>query len=990
MRAAFICPAIRRVEIRTLFSYRSVVLFLVAVLVMSQDLQAEPAQYRDWIVQMKEAPRGPFSRVRWFCNDGTDWPPTPRACDGHGGGAQHGEWTDQVKAMRADGYFIANILSNLKVEDFLTEPNHRDRLAQIVLEQFLLAIDDGWILRHARYYRGALQEEGERRGARRLLFKMAEDREWLRTRYVMLRTAARFIPHGSETDQITQIRQLSTDLARRDAAFQLLRNKIHVRPDATDADAVFAYAAAHPDSEHLADYELLASTIRSAYQPSTLVEYLDKLAVRLQGSGELSEILRAAATRIATAENVEARFIYTAELLRVLRDQLLVPNSPDRRLALVNATLKLEAEHFAAGTELRDELHSASRSRIIDWLLTNSSALYGAGLISERQRAAIEGEMQRLRSPEVSLTEYRDALGFLARVPGWGTSSLSLYFGEAMQRFAAIEPLSLLFIQDQLRGSALFFFAQALDVLQRDAEQLAGVRNELFGERISGMRSLNPGFARGVLRFALTVDETTEFDRNGIYVLHETIADLPPVAGIITAGEGNPLSHVQLLARNLGIPNVAISEQLMERLRRHAGETVVLAVGQTGSVEIRGVDPEALEDAGEETGQPAVRIVPDMAKIELGFREIPTLDSLRAADSGRIVGPKAAKLAELRHHFPEAVANGIVVPFGEFRALLEQPKTGTTGTVFEWMVEQYEHLATLPVNSPQREAQTQSFRQVLEAWILHADPGDEFRERLRKAMEETFGEEGSYGVFVRSDTNVEDLPGFTGAGLNLTVPNVVGFDAVIEAVSRVWASPFSARAFAWRQNFMPAPQHVYPAVLLQLTVPVDKSGVMVTRDIDSGDDRWLSIAANEGVGGAVDGQAAESLRVEISTGRVRLLAQAAAPWKRITPATGGIVRIPVSGSSVILQAEEIAQLIRLAETLPQQFPPITDEQGEPAPADIEFGFLGGELRLFQIRPFLESTRMRNHEYLANLDRQLVDTGPIRVDLSDRPLTEGVQ
>ena len=47
------------------------------------------------------------------------------------------------------------------------------------------------------------------------------------------------------------------------------------------------------------------------------------------------------------------------------------------------------------------------------------------------------------------------------------------------------------------------------------------------------------------------------------------------------------------------------------------------------------------------------------------------------------------------------------------------------------------------------------------------------------------------GVFVRSDTNVEDLPGFTGAGLNLTVFNVVGFDNIVKAISEVWASPYT-------------------------------------------------------------------------------------------------------------------------------------------------------------------------------------------------------
>jgi hypothetical protein len=34
-------------------------------------------EYRQWIEDMKSAPRGPFSSLRWFCNDGTVHPPKP-------------------------------------------------------------------------------------------------------------------------------------------------------------------------------------------------------------------------------------------------------------------------------------------------------------------------------------------------------------------------------------------------------------------------------------------------------------------------------------------------------------------------------------------------------------------------------------------------------------------------------------------------------------------------------------------------------------------------------------------------------------------------------------------------------------------------------------------------------------------------------------------------------------------------------------------------
>jgi phosphoenolpyruvate synthase/pyruvate phosphate dikinase len=251
-------------------------------------------------------------------------------------------------------------------------------------------------------------------------------------------------------------------------------------------------------------------------------------------------------------------------------------------------------------------------------------------------------------------------------------------------------------------------------------------------------------------------------------------------------------------------------------------------------------------------------------------------------------------------------------------------------------------------------------------------------------MEQIFGPDGTYGVFVRSDTNVEDLPGFTGAGLNKTVANVVGFKNVLAAISQVWASPFSKRAFAWRQSHMDQPQHVYASVLLLRSVPSEKSGVMVNRDIETGQTGWLSVVVNEGVGGAVDGQAAESLRINIQTGDVRRLAQATAPWRRVLKPTGGVDKELVEATESVLKPQEIKQLITLAQELPQRYPPILDDDGNPAPADIEFGFVQSKLQLFQIRPFLESAQARSNEYLNALDKDMTSQLTQTVKLADKP------
>ena len=94
--------------------------------------------------------------------------------------------------------------------------------------------------------------------------------------------------------------------------------------------------------------------------------------------------------------------------------------------------------------------------------------------------------------------------------------------------------------------------------------------------------------------------------------------------------------------------------------------------------------------------------------------------------------------------------------------------------------------------------------------------------------------------------------------------------------------------------------------------------------------------------------------------------------------------MPASGADTVLTDGEIAQLIELARVLPDRFPAIVDADGHAAAADIEFGFLDGELKLFQIRPLVESARARGNAYLAGLDSGLKDLETIEVDMSEPP------
>jgi hypothetical protein len=964
---------------------------LAALLAAASLCAADAAQletWRGWIAEMKTAERGPFSRVLWFCTDGTTQPPVPEGCRDHGGGSQHGDWSERTRALRGEGYWIANILSPLQPDVLLDQPGFADFFGQVQVEKFLVGIDDGWILRRAMFYRGAFQEEGERKGAERLLNAMAGQPYWLEGGYPMLRTAARVLPHGSDTQSVSTVRQDSANLSNRDPGFKALRAKIHGAPDAGDAARVRSYASSEAPLELRPEYEALAAEIDRVYASTPLPEVLRERARAYDRGPWLQDSLRRFAAELQVAVSPLGRFSVTGRLMAELRAALPRIQSAQVRLQVIDLGLQAEQEHFRAAAELRPNLRELPRRELLALAFAGADASHGAGLLNARLHRELDYHRSALASESMPLAEYRSLLADLARAPGWGMAALRMHYQAPMEKLAELEPVAMLFIQEQLRASPLLFYADVLDLLLQDAGRLAGVHHHLFDHEIGlGLTALNPGLARGKLHARMGDFEPEGFDQGGIHLLPETIAELPPVAGILTAGAGNPLSHIQLLARNLGIPNVVVADNLVQELKRHDGEDVVLAVSPGGQVHIAAWSPQwAPYFAGDLRGQLVIR--PDLDKLDLSRNTPVSLTQLSASDSGRTVGPKAAKLGELKRHYPDAVARGVALPFGVFRqAALDRPWPGDGSgqtSVFGWMQAQYRALGALPEGS-EREQRTEAFREELYETIATTPITEEIREALRAELRAVFGPGPLPGMFIRSDTNVEDLAGFTGAGLNLTLPNVVGFDALLQGIPRVWASPFTARAFAWRQALMERPEQVYTSVLLLESVPIEKSGVLVTRDIETGAGDILSVAVNEGPGGAVDGQAAESLRIPLDGGRVRLLATASAPMRRVLLPEGGVASVPASGKDTVLEPAEIGRLAEFARRLPERFPPIVDADGQPAPADVEFGFLDGRLHLFQVRPFLNSPAARGSDYLSSMDQELAAGRDRMVDLDGKVL-----
>ncbi len=919
------------------------------------------------ITAIKNNARGPFRRLRWFCHDGKILPPKPYAC-AEPGGVQHGQLTKKVIDIRNAGFLIANLLADYtkhapdKIIDLKS-------IKAILLEQFLIGYDDGWIFHNARYYRGAIQSEREIEGAEEIVKWLLANLELSDQNYLLLWEAFRLLPHETNTASSTWIRDQATRLAKLDSGFEKLRAKLHGQPEAADAQRIRQYSASQGKRELQSDYRTLAHQIDRLFSPEVSIQALKKHHLKNMDD-DLFQFIK------HLPELPSQRLEQGGKILVQLRESF-----PHKSISQQIKSLQLgeliEQIVFAAGNELLSEVLGASRTQQLGWLRASADTLYGIGMISKRGWITIHANLQTLQNDSPTVKQYRDQLRDLNRVTSWASQWLKFHFQADITHLSQLEPLTTLMIPTRLRGSTLQFYSKILDGLLRDSDQLAGTKSTIFDQISgSGVRALNPGIAQGTLKLA---GEGEEFESDNIYLLPETVSTLPPVAGILTLGEGNSVSHIQLLAANLGIPNVAIDDSMRAAIEVAVNKEVFLAVSAGGVVKLNYADTDTqvatpLDEAS--------IIKPDLDKLDLDTKKILRLSNVGNHDSGRIAGPKAARLGELNHLFPGTVVEGLIIPFGYFREFLDQKDLDSSISLFEWMKLEYQLISL--VEGKHKKALTRRFLRLLNQKIIDMPFPADLHLELESTLNSVFGASGSYALFVRSDTNIEDLPGFNGAGLNLTVPNVVGFEPLLKAIKRVWASPFTPRAFAWRQGRMVNPEHVYPSILLMKTVPVDKSGVMLTFDTVTGSLDKLTIATNFGIGGAVQGQAAEEMRVDIKTGNATLLADATNPLQRNANLLGGLKVNPVNADGQVLSPDEISQLHQLAKQIEERYPQ-KDEQGETTIADVEFGFENGELRLFQIRPYLRSRAASNNQYLIELDRLKQGYAETLVDMQGIPL-----
>lgn len=150
---------------------------------------------------------------------------------------------------------------------------------------------------------------------------------------------------------------------------------------------------------------------------------------------------------------------------------------------------------------------------------------------------------------------------------------------------------------------------------------------------------------------------------------------------------------------------------------------------------------------------------------------------------------------------------------------------------------------------------------------------------VEAAIRDAYAAMGSGPVAVRSSATAEDLPFASFAGQQDSFMDVVGADAVVEAVRRCWASLWTDRAVAYRTTNGISHREVGLAVVVQQMVGAGTAGVLFTANPVTGTRTETIIDASRGPGRAVVSGAVtpDHFVVETASGRILQQARGRAP-----------------------------------------------------------------------------------------------------------------
>jgi len=492
--------------------------------------------------------------------------------------------------------------------------------------------------------------------------------------------------------------------------------------------------------------------------------------------------------------------------------------------------------------------------------------------------------------------------------------------------------------QIQLAGEIInktFFVPVAFkpNSLRQDeaSRSLAGVERVLQSDiaKEQAYQALNLAKGLGRIHIINKLDDHVEIGFNEILVLDEVPIQLPPVAGIITSQPSTPLSHINLLAKGWGIPNAYI-KNAKELLKQYDGWWVAFETSRDNYT-IKRADLNQLHEYERRLKERLDVVKP---KFDLSETRLLSLSQQRKGLSIAF-GGKSANLGEVMYaKLPGIVVpSGFAIPFYYYDEFIKRNKIDDE--IFTLLNDQKF------VHDPayRREHLTSLRERIQKA---------EFDPALRKeVLQKVAREYAGKGLFVRSSSNSEDLPKFSGAGLYTTVPNVRGEKELIEAIKTVWASLWNFEAYEFRERANVDHSKIFMAVLLQEGINSESSGVMISTDpFDKENAGAIYISAKRGLGiKVVEGQRiAEQIIFRPRTNAVQVLTRSAEDSLLTFDENGGVKEVPITGDRVVLTDDVIRRLVRAATEIKRVF--------GSRDQDIEWAYMKGQIFIVQSRPFI--------------------------------------
>jgi len=305
--------------------------------------QKDNAAIRNYIEQFKMDPRGPYKEIRWFCKDGSILPPKERCPEP--GGVQRASYKVEVDALAITNHiYLGQILTTTPYQDFWDEINFNSRLKQYQLEKYLRAVDNGWILRRAQFYRGAYQAEDEESwGINFYEWLLAKD-DIISKQYFLIRESIKDIPHQGDNNLVQNIRAVSKYISDEYSPFTDLRVKIHGQPDATDLNKVIRFKENNKSkfsSDLLKKFDELIADLEIVYRPAEL-NSLEKYLKNLPNDSALKVSITAFIKKHLPGGPIKEKISDAIDLIWLIRKNLLSEKKTKARLALLDVSTKLE------------------------------------------------------------------------------------------------------------------------------------------------------------------------------------------------------------------------------------------------------------------------------------------------------------------------------------------------------------------------------------------------------------------------------------------------------------------------------------------------------------------------------------------------------------------------------------------------------------------------------------------------------------------------